>query len=267
MPKIKVQDIHLYYEMQGEGYPLLLIRGLGSNADHWYCQIQEFSSRYCVVSFDNRGIGRSEKPDGPFSISTMARDTVGLMDAIGISKAHILGISMGGMVAQEVALRYPHRVNGLVLGCTHCGGDHAEGPSEEVINIFAEYISSGTPEAAQEVQKCLFTERTLREASEVAQRYQEVSQRFPPTTEILIYQMQAVQGHNTWDELHHIQTPTLVLTGDEDILVPPENSSILAERIPNALIQVIEGGAHQFLVEQADAFNEAVLHFLDALTP
>jgi len=196
----------------------------------------------------------------------MAGDTVCLMDAIGISKAHILGISMGGMIAQEIALRYPQRVNGLVLACTHCGGDRAVGPSEEIIRIFAEYISTGTPEAAQEVQKCLFTERTLKEAPGVAQRYQEVSGRFPPATDILIHQMQAVQGHDTWNDLHHVQAPTLVLTGDEDLLVPPENSRILAERIPNAQLQVIEGGAHQFLLEQTAAFNGVVLSFLDDLT-
>ncbi|TET86915.1 MAG: alpha/beta fold hydrolase, partial [Desulfobacteraceae bacterium] len=115
MPKIKVQDIDLYYEIHGEGYPMVLIRGLGSNADHWYTQTPVFSSRYRVVSFDNRGIGRSDKPNEPYTISMMADDTVGLMDALGILRAHILSLSMGGMIAQEIALKYPEKVESLVL--------------------------------------------------------------------------------------------------------------------------------------------------------
>ena len=105
MPKVKMKDISLYYEVHGSGYPLVLIRGLASNVDHWYFQVPAFSSLYSVVVFDNRGIGRSEMPDLPFTISTMADDTVGLMDSLGIRKAHILGISMGGMIAQEIALK------------------------------------------------------------------------------------------------------------------------------------------------------------------
>ena len=265
MSKGKVQGIDLHYEVQGAGYHLVLIRGLGSNADHWYCQTPAFSSCYSVVAFDNRGIGRSEKPDVPYTISVMAGDTVGLMDAIGISKAHILGISMGGMIAQEIALRYPQRVHGLILACTHFGGDRAVRPSEEIARIFGEYIFTGSQEAAQYTPKCLFTERTLREAPDVVKRYQEVSRRFPPTSDVLIRQWEAIQGHDTWEDLPQIQAPTLVLSGSDDVLVPPENSRILAKRIPNAQLQVIEGGGHQFLVEKADAFNQAVLEFLEAL--
>ena len=136
MPRIKVQDIDLYYEIHGEGYPMVLIRGLGSNADHWYTQTPVFSSRYRVVSFDNRGIGRSDKPNEPYTISMMADDTVGLMDALGISRAHILALSMGGMIAQEIALKYPEKVESLVLACTHCGGKHAISASEEISVIF-----------------------------------------------------------------------------------------------------------------------------------
>src|SRR4030042_3292285 len=118
MPKAKVKDINLYYEVHGSGYPLILIRGLASNADHWYFQVPAFSPYYSVVVFDNRGIARSDIPDLPFTISTMADDTVGLMDSLGIPRAHILGISMGGMIAQKIALKYPQRVNGIILACT-----------------------------------------------------------------------------------------------------------------------------------------------------
>jgi 3-oxoadipate enol-lactonase len=98
MPKAMVQGINLYYEVHGSGYPLVLIRGLASNAEYWYCQVPAFSSQFSVITFDNRGIGRSDIPDSPFTISTMADDTVGLMDVLGIPRAHVLGISMGGMI-------------------------------------------------------------------------------------------------------------------------------------------------------------------------
>lgn len=265
MPKTNVRDMEIYYEVHGKGFPLVLIRGLGSNADHWYAQAPAFSSHFSVVCFDNRGIGRSQKSDEAYTISTMADDTVALMDSIGISRAHILGISMGGMIAQQIALRYPPKVHGLVLACTHCGGYHAVRTSEEIAKIFVEYIFKGSEEAAQKAAISLFAEWTLKERPEIIRQYHEVSRRFPPDPATLVNQWKAVQGHDTWAELPNIKAPTLVLTGSEDILVPPENATILTERIPNAQRQVIEGGGHQFLVEQADAFNRAVLGFLNSL--
>jgi 3-oxoadipate enol-lactonase len=265
MPKAKVKDINLYFEVHGSGYPLFLIRGLSSNADHWYCQVPVFSSHYSVVVFDNRGIARSDIPDLPFTISMMADDTVGLMDFLGIPRAHILGISMGGMIAQEIALKYPQRVNGLILACTNCGGDHAVQLAPDIVKDFSEARFTGTQEAARKALRCLFSDRTIQQAPGVVQRYEEVSKRFPPAGQVLIHQLKAIQGHDTWRELVRIQNPTLVLAGNEDVLVPPENSRILAERIPNARLQVIEGGGHQFLIEQPDAFNRAVLEFLKAL--
>ena len=265
MPKANVQGINLYYEVYGSGYPLILIRGLGSNADHWYCQVPAFSSHYSVVVFDNRGIGRSDIPDAPFTISKMAEDTVFLMDVLGIPKAHILGISMGGMIAQEIALKYGQRVNGLILACTHCGGKQAVQAAPYIIKDLSESLFAGTQGAAQKAIRCLFSDRTVQQDPGIVQRYEEASKRFPSAPQVLIHQLKAIQGHDTWRDLVNIQNPTLVLAGKEDVLIPPENSKILAGRIPNARLRVIEGGGHQFLIEQPDAFNNAVLEFLKAL--
>lgn len=262
MPKANLKDINLYYEVHGSGYPLILIRGLASNADHWYYQVPAFSSHYSVVVFDNRGIGRSDIPDSPFTISTMADDTVGLMDFLGFRRAHILGISMGGMIAQEIALKHGQRVNGLILSCTSCGGKHAVQPDPAVIRDLSGSLFGGTEEASQKGLRCLFSENTIQHKPGIVQRYAEVSKRFPSPSQVLIHQVKSIQGHDTWAELANIQNPTLVLAGKEDILVPPENSKILSERIPNARLKVIEGGGHQFLIEQPDAFNNAVLEFL-----
>ncbi|TSA47661.1 MAG: alpha/beta fold hydrolase [Deltaproteobacteria bacterium] len=265
MPKANVQGINLYYEIQGSGYPLILIRGLGSNADHWYCQAPVFSAHYSVVVFDNRGIGRSDIPDAPFTISEMAKDTVLLMDVLGIAKAHILGISMGGMIAQEIARRYGQRVNGLILACTHCGGVHAVQTAPGILEDLSESLFAGTQEAIQKGMKLLFSDRTIQQNPDVVQRYREVSKRFSPAVQTLRHQIKAIQGHDTWEDLIHIQNPTLVLTGSEDVLIPPENSRILAERIPRAQLQVIEKVGHQLFIEEPDACNRAVLKFLRPL--
>lgn len=223
MPEVKVRDITFYYDTRGVGHPLVLIRGLGSNADHWYPQLPAFSSSFRVVSYDNRGIGRSDKPDSPCTIAMMAEDTAGLMDAIGIPKAHIMGLSMGGMAAQEFALRFPNKVHGLVLACTHCGGEKVVPPSEEIRALFSEFIATASPEAARKAGKCPFAEDTLLKAPELVREYQQISARFQPEARVLLQQWEAVKGHDTWDRLHRIQAPTLVITGAEDLLIVPEN--------------------------------------------
>jgi len=266
MPEVKVRDITFYYDTHGVGHPLVLIRGLGSNADHWYPQIPAFSSSFRVISYDNRGIGRSDKPDTPCTISMMAEDTAALMDAVGIPKAHIMGLSMGGMVAQELALRFPHKVHGLVLACTHCGGAKAVPPSEEIRALFSEFIATASPEAARKAGKCLFAAHTLSKAPEIVREYQQISARFPPEAKVLLQQWGAIKEHDTWDRLHRIKAPTLVITGAEDLLIAPENSKVLAERIPEAQLSIIPGGGHQFLVEQAHTANKAVLMFLKGLS-
>ncbi len=265
MAKINVQGVNLYYEIRGEGDPLIMIRGVGSNADHWYAQVPAFSEKLRVVIFDNRGIGRSDKPDIPYTIGMMAQDTLGLMDALHIPRAHVLGISMGGMIAQEIAIRCPEKVHGLVLGCTHCGGKHAVPADEQIGRLFGEYLLTGSDEAYEKTLRALFSEKTLKDRPDITQVYREVSKRFPSSPKFLIRQFEAVQKHDSWEDLPKIKAPTLVLTGSEDVLVPPENSRLLAARIPRARLEIIEGGGHQFLVERADAFNQTVLDFLSSL--
>jgi pimeloyl-ACP methyl ester carboxylesterase len=260
-----VHGIQFHYETHGQGEPLVLIRGLGSNLDHWYPQVPDYSRHFQTVIFDNRGIGRSGISDGEFTIADMARDTVGLMDALGIARAHVMGLSMGGMIAQEVALRYPERVQGLVLACTHCGRGHSIPASDDILKLFAEYIQTGSLVAAVKAHRCLFSERTLKHAPEILERYARVSARFPASPAIMKRQYLAVQGHDTWERLPGVQAPTLAITGADDALIRPENSRILAERIPGARLAIIEGGGHQFLIECAEATNSAVLDFLKGL--
>ena len=137
MPRARVGDIGIHYEVQGGGEPLVLVMGLGSNLAGWMFQLLEFSRRYRVITFDNRGVGRTDAPDAAYSIEMMAGDTVGLMDALEIESAHVLGISMGGFIAQEIAIRFPERVRSLVLAAT---GTHVDPRGAYLLDLWGRLI-------------------------------------------------------------------------------------------------------------------------------
>jgi 3-oxoadipate enol-lactonase len=260
-----IGDAGFYYESFGEGHPLVLIRGLGSNADHWYEQTPVLSKEYRVVVFDNRGVARSSDPGGELSILMMAQDVLGLLDHLKIERAHVFGLSMGGMIAQELAIHYPERVSGLILASTHCGGRHQVTASEEVRSVLMDMIHTASDESKLKAAACLFYKETLEKRPEVARRYSEISLKRPASAKTLSKQWEAILKHDAFDRLPRIKAPTLVLTGDADVLIPPENSKILAERIPGAELKIISGGGHQVLVEQPEACNAAVLDFLRKL--
>jgi pimeloyl-ACP methyl ester carboxylesterase len=262
MPETARGNLKLYYEAHGEGEPLVLIRGLGSNADHWYAQAPVLSGHWQVIVFDNRGIARSRDPGGAFTIADMASDTVALMDDLGIPEAHVLGLSMGGMIAQELAVSHPGRVRSLILAATHCGGAQAIKPSEEVAGAIGRVASENSEQARLASLPVFFAPRTLNEKQQVIQDYAAVSMRHPAGPEILTRQMAAIARHDTCGRLSRITAPTLVITGAEDVLVPPGNARILADRIPGAELRVIPECGHQVLIEAPEASNQAIIEFL-----
>jgi len=266
MTLAKLGNTEIYYELVGRGDPLVMVRGLGSNADHWYAQVPAFAEKYQLLIFDNRGVARSSDPGGTCSIADMAADTIALMDAVGISRAHILGLSMGGMIAQEIAINNADRVKSLILVATHCGGDQQVRPSPEVAKLLNDMVYLATDEAKLAAAACLFAKQTLETRSEVVQRYVEISLKFPTSPQIVQKQWEAVMAHDTGNRLSNVTVPTLALTGSEDVLIPPENATILAERIPNSRIVVIEGGGHQVLVEQPEQCNDAMVQFLEEIS-
>ena len=274
MPTTKSNGIEVYFEEQGDGEPLLLIMGLAGDSVAWLFQREAFAAKYRTIVFDNRGVGRTSKPDGPYTIAAMADDAVGVLDALDIPRAHVVGVSMGGMIAQELALRHPHRVRGLVLGCTYAK------PDDGVTATFDDSLAffGGTKGANGEIQVDLsnldpmafigrllpltFTPQfIMTELPKLMQVFSGVMTHGFDLRAIMA-QVAATQGHDTVDRLGQISAPTLVLTGDSDMLIPPANSDVLAASIPGARLQKIAGGSHGFNFETPDAFNAAVLEFL-----
>jgi len=264
MPTVKVGDINIYYEIHGEGEALVLIQGFGGSSGQWYREIPGLSREYRVVAFDNRGTGRSDKPDIPYTMEMMAQDIAGLLEAIGIDAAHIYGASMGGMIAQEFALRYPERVISLVLGCTLCGGTHAIMPDGEVMTVLfdMERMKRLTPEeGARELLPFLCSQEFIDNNPDIVEQW--IAKAVEYVTPLHGYQRQAeaMMFHDTYDRLPQIKAPTLVISGTADRLVPFENSRVLASRIPSAELVFLENVGHGFFGAEEE-LNKAVLDFL-----
>ncbi len=277
MSTAKVDSIELYYEEHGSGDPLLLIMGLAADSTAWMFQLPDFSAHYRTIVFDNRGVGRSDKPAGPYSIHQMADDAAGLLAALGIARAHVVGVSMGGMIAQELALRHPQRVRSLVLGCTYPEPDaDIERQREFSLQQFGGSISSSGEMKVdisaldpmsffQHLLPTVFNQEFINtELPRLIQVFSGALQ-YGFSMEAILGQVAAVMGHKATDRLHQIAVPTLVITGDADRLVPPGNSDILAKHIPGAKLVKIPGGSHGFNFETPDVFNRAVLDFLQTV--
>jgi len=262
MPKAKIGDIQLYYEEHGRGEPLLLIMGLGASTLAWGEQIPTFGREFRVVAFDNRGAGRSDKPAVRYSIALFGDDTVGLMDELGIDSAHVYGQSMGGFIAQELALRHPQRVRTLVLGSTSCGGRQAVAASPENLAGIGMMNVLSPREAAERGLPLLYSDEFIacHHDALIQHSLRESELRAPP--DAFGRQVQAAVRHNTFDRLPDIRCPALVITGSDDKVVPADNSRILAERIPGAELVVLPGAGHGYLLEKAAESNAVVLEFL-----
>ena len=262
MPIVKVGDISMYYEVHGAGQPLLLIMGLGSDSSSWMLQTMEFSKSCQVIVFDNRGVGRTDAPDIPYSAKMMADDTAGLMEAIGIEVAHVLGMSLGGFIAQELAINHPKRVKSLVLATAAASMPPR---TKQVESTWAAAAKEGiSRKTLLNLQApFLFTEN-LFQMPDFLNMFIEgmAANPYPPPPHGFARQVEACVEHDTRGRLDRIAAPTLVLVGREDLLLPVKVSEELASGIRNAKLVVLEGGGHGFNGEIADKFNKAVLDFL-----
>jgi len=262
MPKISINGLQLYYEIEGVGAPVVLIPGFAAGRWIWFKQTAELSRQFRVIVFDPRGVSASDKPEGSQTIGLLADDVAHLLQTIGIDSAHIVGASFGGFVAQEFALKYPGMTRKLVLCCTSFGGPNHVVPTPETLMALASTKGLNTEERMRENLLLAFTPEYVR--TQVAEVDHVVHLRAANEVPEHIYtsQLQAAISFNTEPRLGQIAAPTLVLSGDADVIVPVRNSRNLAARIPGATFQIVAGGSHTFFIEQAAEFNRIITDFL-----
>ncbi|WP_242637911.1 MULTISPECIES: alpha/beta hydrolase [Bacillaceae] len=264
MPFVNHENIRLYYEIHGQGEPLLLIMGLGYHSLSWHRTLPALAKHFQVIVFDNRGVGKSSMPEKPYSIEIMANDARAVLDAASVKSAHVFGISMGGMIAQRLALAYPERVRSLVLGCTTAGGSTHVQPSPEISELMvARAALTGTPEEnAWAAAPIVYSQSFIQKYPELIQ--EDIEKRIEMVTPPHCYlsQLQACLAHDTSNELDKITIPTLVIHGDADELVPYKNGVNLAEKIQRAELFTIPGAGHIFFTEATDMVNNKVIQFL-----
>ena len=261
MPKVKVNEIEMYYEIHGQGDPLVLIMGLRRNAEWWYRQIPVLSQHFTVLAFDNRGAGRSDKPKQEYTIRLFAEDTAALMGAVGIPRAHVLGISMGGYIAQEFAINYPEKVKSLILGCTSAGGDRAVRMGPERMVKFTANEGLTPEQILRKDMDIYFSDKFVRENPERIEEFVEISLKHYQPAFAFFQQFDACLKHDTADRSGRITAPALIMTGDDDPLVPPENSYILKALLPSAELVLFPACRHCFFLEAADEFNQEAIAF------
>jgi pimeloyl-ACP methyl ester carboxylesterase len=261
MPFVNINNCDIYYEIHGQGDPLVLIMGLRRNVEWWYRQIPALAQHFQVIAFDNRGAGRSDKPAMEYSISLFADDTAGLMDALEVPNAHVLGFSMGGYIAQELALNYPAKVKKLILASTGCGGSRAVVMSPARMENFTANAGLKPEEILRKDMDIYFSDAYVENHPVDIEEFIKISLRHYQPAEAFLRQFGACRRHDTVERLHRLTAPTLILTGDDDPLVPPENSHILKALIPAAVLHVFPGGRHSVMIEEADQFNQKVIDF------
>jgi 3-oxoadipate enol-lactonase len=261
MPFIQNQAAKIYWDEQGAGEPLLLIMGLAYPSDMWYRTRPVLAKKYRTIAIDNRGVGRSDVPSGPYPIPLMASDTLAVLDAAGIESAHVYGISMGGMIAQELTLEHPERVRSLILGCTASGGPTAVQAEPEVGQMIMARGSMTPEQAAEAAVPFIYDRGTPR-----AKIDEDLNVRRPwfARPEAYIAQLQGILAWEAYSRLPQITKPTLVIHGENDRLVPAANGALIAGRIPGARLVLLAHASHIYPTDQAEASDRAVLDFLAA---
>jgi 3-oxoadipate enol-lactonase len=256
----------LHFQVAGRpsGEPVLMIQGLGTDKTGWTIQRLAFAPHHRVVAFDNRGVGRSDKPFGRYTLDEMADDAIAVLDAAGIESAHVMGASMGGAIAQLIALRHPQRVRSMILVCTACQNHPWR---RELLNEWAAIANErGTAEMAKRAAHWVMAGRSIRRFWPAVGWFGPLAVSLP--AHAFTSQVRAILDapEELADRLGTLDVPTLVVVGSQDILTPRGDSEELAERIPGAELVVISGAAHGLMIEHATTFNRVVLDFLSRVS-
>jgi pimeloyl-ACP methyl ester carboxylesterase len=262
MPQLTVNNINLYYEQHGSGDDLVLIGGLTSDHQVWKSTLRHFSKHFRVLIFDNRGAGKSDAPNYPYTTEMMAQDTLQLMDALSISRAHVVGHSMGGCIAQKMALIAPSKINKCVIACARA---KPSALANMILSMREKLQKKGmtTDVLAEYVLPFLFSEHFLKNTVQVNGFIQWTLQNPLPQTAIgYQQQLHAVKTHDVSEQLNHITMPTLIIAGEEDILMPLKKMEAISKSLKNSTFISIPNCAHMPHVEAPQEFVDAVLKFL-----
>jgi pimeloyl-ACP methyl ester carboxylesterase len=251
MATLTIDGTDIFYERRGSGEPLLLIQGLGGHSLHWGDDfLSALEDTFELVLYDHRGVGRSGALEGECTIVGLADDALAVLDALEIESAHVVAISMGGMVAQELVLAHPERVRTLTLGCSFPGGPEAKMTDQEVVGMIAEAVLSGDGERAVRVGYDVMIAPEYAADPANYETYAKVAEQYPAPIPTLMGQLSAILAHDTSERLGEIAVPTLVVHGTADRLLESVNGELLARLIPDARLELIEGAGHMFFWEQ-----------------
>lgn len=262
MPFQKVNDIQIYYEEHGGGFPVVMIQGLGYPLGMWFLQAPELAKRFRVVVFDNRGVGLSDKPDEEYSVSLMASDTAALLRALGVEKAHVVGVSLGGYIAQELALSHPDLVGHLVLVATSCGGPRYLEVTRALWEEVAALAELPPEEIIRRGMALAMTETFYRENLELIDRCVAIRLENPQPLYAFTRQFNAGASFDSTGRAHRLAHPTLILAGAQDRVMPLSLTEELAQKIPGARLEVYPDAAHLLFLEKAQGVNQIILEFL-----
>ena len=258
MAFLENQGARIYWDEQGKGEPVLLIMGLGYPSYLWHRTRPALKERYRTIALDNRGSGQSDAPAGPYSIALMASDAAAALDAAGVESAHVFGLSMGGMIAQEFALQYPARVRSLILGCTAPGGPNAVRAEKKVTEILMARNMS-PEEAARAMRPYVYDPATPLDRIEEDLA---IRRKWFPRPEAYMAQLQGIFAWEAYSRLDRIAAPTLVIHGQSDQLVPAGNGELIAARIAGAKLVMLPRASHIFTTDQPEASQLAIMDFL-----
>jgi pimeloyl-ACP methyl ester carboxylesterase len=252
----------LYWESRGTGSPVLLIHGLGLSGGAWWRTVDALAPALRVITFDHRGIGQSASHAPAYTTEAMADDAVSILDELGLDSVHVYGISLGGMVAQQVALRHPRRVRSVVLGATQPGGRHAVRADAEVLTFFRRRLRMEAEEAAWASVPFNYGVRFREQHPDRIE--QDIAWRLTQPFSVQAYraQMFAAALHNCYGRLDRIEAPTLVVHGADDRIIPVENAYLMAERLPNCRLTVLESTGHLYPTEMPE-IDDAIGYFFD----
>jgi pimeloyl-ACP methyl ester carboxylesterase len=264
MERARINGIETAYDLRGAGTPIVMIHGAQGDQTMFGGLAAAFAGEFRVLTFDQRGSGLSEKPDVDYSIAMLADDTAALMDHVGISAAHIIGVSMGGAIAQEFVLRHPAKARSLILGCTTPGGPDAIAVGGSALDAAYSTRPMSAEDRGRALAEAVFTKGYLAQHPEVVPAMIAARRDRPIDAVALAHRMKAMYAHNAFERLGQIECPTLVITGKDDALIASENSRLLAERIPQAELVLLEPAGHCFWLERPAESVAAIARFLRA---